>query len=381
MPGTYRKRGKDSYLLEVCIGTDYAGKPIRYNKTVHCKSPKEADKALAKFYTECENGTISKPTNLTLTAFCEQYAQEVAPIRMKKGSLTECKRIIKKEIAPTIGKHKLNKLTVLNIQKWINALSKRVSPKTVKNYFSTLHSILDCAVKWQLISSNPCHYVDLPKIKQKETDWLRKDELENLIELLTVNLNQDLMYKAAILLVIFTGLRKGELAGLKWEDFDWDKSTIKIKRTRLYKAELGVYEDTPKSDKGSRTETVPKEILDLFKRLLNEQRKQKIKLGTKWEDSDYVLINEFGAPIYPNNIYKFFKTFQLRNNLRYVSLHKLRHTHASMLAYLKIDHAQISKRLGHSQTSTTENIYIHLFEEVDSEISDKLSNTFLKNLG
>ena len=84
MPGTYRKRGNDSYRLEVCIGTDYRGKPIRYSKTVHCKSNKEAEKELARFYTECENGTVSRSSNITVADLCDLYIKEDASVHLKK---------------------------------------------------------------------------------------------------------------------------------------------------------------------------------------------------------------------------------------------------------------------------------------------------------
>jgi len=166
--------------------------------------------------------------------------------------------------------------------------------------------------------------------------------------------------------------------GLKWENIDLEEKTISVIQTRIYSGGFGVYEDTPKTAKSVRKISIPQERVTLLKQLKLQEDKRRILIGTKWIESGAVFQNDFGAPLYPNRMYVWFQNFLKENGLRRITMHQLRHTHASLLSYLNMDKVQISQRLGHSQLSTTMNIYTHLFEETDQLISDKMSEEFFK---
>ncbi len=135
MPGTYRKRGKDSYLLEVCIGADFKGAANRYSKTVHCSSDREAEKELSRFFVECESGSISKASTITVGALCDLFYEEYAKLNLKTSSQLSLKTSIKVAI----------------------------KPKTIRNYYSAFRTILQFGVTFDIISQNPCRDIILPK--------------------------------------------------------------------------------------------------------------------------------------------------------------------------------------------------------------------------
>lgn len=181
-----------------------------------------------------------------------------------------------------------------------------------------------------------------------------------------------------ILIALFCGLRKSEILGLNWEDINLETGAMRICRSRHAKKGGGVYEDTPKTDRSNRDIALPREILSFLRELKVQQLEEKLIYGNRYTDSPALIKNRFGEPLHPHSPYKWLKQFTESAGIRDIGLHGLRHTHASMLASMGTDKVQVSKRLGHSQISTTLNIYTHLFENKDQEIADGLSENYLR---
>lgn len=377
MPGSITKRSPGTYRLQVSTGPDFRGDYPKFTKTVHCKSDKEAEKELALFYAACVAGDVDKPMTTTVEAFCDEWIRLVKTDTIKNSTLVTYSSVIKNHIKPDLGSHKVSKLKAKNIQEWVRSLAneKGLSPKTIRNYFSVLSDMLDSARKWGYVRSNECELVDLPKIIKTEANYYRKEEVTKIVELLSNVDGSDLKYRVAVTLALFSGMRLGEIMGLKWDDIDMDKRTVDIKRNRLYRPNKGVYVDTPKSGRSIRILTIPQGAIDLLKALQRDQRKMRIKLGSKWIDTEgYVFHGRMGGAMFPNKPSLWWHDFQDQNGVRRITFHQLRHTHASLLAFMDIDKMKISARLGHANLSTTMNIYTHLFEEADQEIADRLDN-------
>ena len=151
-----------------------------------------------------------------------------------------------------------------------------------------------------------------------------------------------------------------------------------IQRTRqIERQTYKIYEDVPKTFNSTRRVTVPGEVINLMLELKEQQEGYQRLLGAEWQLNDALLKGQFGQPMYPELLHRWFSKFLKENGLKHISLHGLRHTHTAMLAYMKADKMLISKRLGHSQLSTTMNIYTHLFEDKNT-IASELSEQFLK---
>ena len=132
MPGTKRKRGPDSWQLEVTVGSDFTGKPIRYSKTVHCKSSGAADKELALFYADCVNGKVNKSTPITVAELADQWHEEYVLRHLKVSARRGIDPAIKIWIKPLLGNKKVSKVKRLDVQKWVNHLNTRSSVRTRK---------------------------------------------------------------------------------------------------------------------------------------------------------------------------------------------------------------------------------------------------------
>lgn len=391
MPGTKRKRGADSWLLEVTVGSDFTGKPVRYSKTVHCRSESAADKELALFYADCVNGKVNRSAPVTVSELADQWREEYVLRHLKVSARRGIDPAIKMWIKPLLGNKKVTKVKRLDVQKWVNYISdpqertdkqgksviRQLSPKTVRNYYSALRGMFEFAVDMGIVEDTPCKNIRMPKKTHKEANYFSLDEVKVLLEALEALPAAELKFKVAIYLGLFGGLRKGEIMGLNREDADFDRNEITIKRTRMIKPGEGIYEDTPKTDKSIRAVTLPGEVMTEIRRLIAQQKEMKLQLHNQYHDSAALLRSDSGDPLYPQVLQRWFTRFLQKNGLRHVGLHSLRHTHASMLAYLGTDKMQVSTRLGHSQLSTTLNIYTHLFENADRKIAEDLSSSFL----
>lgn len=384
MPGTKRKGKGDAWYLEVTLGTNAKGKPVRYNRTFH-GSEKEAEKALARFYIECEDGKVRRESNMTVSELSDIYIEEYVKRYLKQSNMKVVTPAIKR-LKEAMGHRKINKLTRLDVQRWVNSMSepqpkkndKVLSPKSVRNYYSILSGMMNFAVQMELVDNSPCHNIRLPRNQKKEARYYNKDEVALFLQALENISEHELKYKAVVYVALFGGLRNGEIMGLNWDDFDENERTISIHRTRYIK-KGGIYEDVPKTQKSIREITLPDNVIALLKELKVQQMKEQLILGNKWENSPAIFKNSMGNHMHPNATAKWLRKFLKRNDLPYISMHGLRHTHTSLLAYLNTDKLVISRRLGHSQLSTTLNIYTHIFEEPDKQIADGL-NLFTENL-
>lgn len=250
-----------------------------------------------------------------------------------------------------------------------------LSPKTIQHYHRLISSILQMAVQWQIIFSNPCSRIKPPKVELKESRFLDDVEAMTLLKCLE---REPLQYKTLITLLIYTGMRRGEVLGLKWSDIDFNSQIIHIQRALLYLPDKGVFEDTPKTATSNRIIKVAEEAIKLLKSHKSEQNIHRLKCGDLWQNSDYVFPSWDGKPLHPDTLTSWFHTFIQKNSLTKVSIHSLRHTNASLLIANGINITTVAKRLGHATTATTTKIYAHAIQSADEAASDILQDLFKK---
>lgn len=249
----------------------------------------------------------------------------------------------------------------------------RLADKTISEHHRFISIILTTAVQWQVIPSNPCNRVKPPKVERKEAVSLDEKQAAELIKCLQ---SEPLKYHAAIMLALYTGLRRGELCGLNWSDIDFKNGLISVNKSVLYSADMGIYEDTPKTKSSNRIINIPSDMVNLLKRYRADQMKQQFLMGDQWQNSGKVFTNETGGIINPDTMSKWFRKFVGRNNLPDVHLHSLRHTAATLLITSGVDVATVSKRLGHADKTTTLNIYTHAVKSADKAAAEKLQDIF-----
>lgn len=244
-----------------------------------------------------------------------------------------------------------------------------LSANTIHHYHRLLSSIFATAVNWQVIFSNPCERVKPPKMRRKESRYLDENGAAEVIAALK---NEPYDYGVMVRMLIFTGLRRGELLGLEWRDVNWETGCISVERSLLYSPERGVFVDDTKTDSSVRIVRLPQSAVDLLGEYREWQNERKSELGTLWQQSDRIFTAWDGGLLNPEALSAWFHRFIVRNNLPDVNIHGLRHTMATLLIAGGIPLKTVSSRLGHASVATTGNIYAHAIRSADETAADKL---------
>ena len=255
----------------------------------------------------------------------------------------------------------LKGLTARHIQDFYSAQMKRVKPNTVIHYHAVIHRALKYAVKTDLINVNPADKVDRPRKNGFQPGFYDRDEMNRLFDCVS-----GLLIEAPVKLAAFYGLRRSEVLGLKWDAIDFDSGTITIQHTVTGCNVDGRYtivaRDTTKTKSSRRTLPLTPPIRELLLRLRAEQAENRRLCGDSYIRGyeGYICVSEMGARIRPEYLSCHFEQVLERNGLRRIRFHDLRHTCASLLLANGVPMKQIQEWLGHSDFSTTANIYAHL---------------------
>lgn len=394
MANIQERRNKEGKLISFSIrvhrGRGIDGKQLKpYTATFDVlptwkeeTARKKAEAFASVFEKECKEG-IKSDTRQTFQAYCD-YVIDLKEQRGTKHSTITLYKALTSRIYPHIGHIKLKDLRVDNLNDLYTHLSKkeknkltgkRLSAKTVLEHHKLISAVLEQAVKESLIPFNPANRADLPKVTHKEVNYFQPEQIHAISSALE---NEPFKWKMLVHLFLITGARRGEILGLKWDKVDFEKNHIYICNNLLYSADIGIYEDTPKTEKSKRYITLPKETIDELKRYKQYQTQEYLKNGISQKRNGYVFTQIDGKPMHPDSVTDYLNKFSKKYDLPHINAHAFRHTMASMLYFNGVDSVSISKRLGHAQVSTTANIYAHIMEEADQRNADILSDIFLK---
>jgi len=246
-----------------------------------------------------------------------------------------------------------------------------LSPKTLAHYLSFVSDVMQYAVRFDMIQDNPCRRVTIPSGPKEARDIYSLEEAQRFLDSLE---NAPTKYRAFFTLAIYGGLRRGEILGLEWSDLDFQNQIIRIQRTSLYTKGLGTYTDTTKNKTSTRTLKLPAAVFAVLRQHKSEQAEDRLKQGDHWQDHDRLFTNLNGDPMHPNTPYHWLKRFCSETGQRFLGVHAFRHLNASLLINSGADVVLVSKSLGHSQVSTTLNIYSHSFEEAQARASEAVAD-------
>jgi integrase len=378
---------KNSYSIRVSNGYSVDGKQIISSRTwiiPDGMSDKQADKEAPRqavlFEEECKGGAMSSGA-VKFDTFFSQWFEEYAKLKLKANTMHGY-RSREKRIRAEIGHLRLDKITLRDIQRLVVKLHGEGKPyKTIKHHVSLISTVFRYAVKFQLVSKNPCVGVDFPRDDSKEREILSIPEVQQLFALLNDEPTENMQFVLYITLAIYTGFRRGELLGLEWKDIDLNNGLVSVKRAAYYSTALGHYTDTPKSKRSLRTLKLPVDVVALFIRYREHQSAYALTLGDKWVDTDRIFTAWNGSYLYTNAPERFYKTFCARHRLRVVTLHSFRHLNASMLINAGLDVKTVQAALGHSHATTTLNCYAHEFQSAQARTCEAVSNALKISLG
>ncbi len=383
--GNIEKRGGNSYRLEYAAGFDTNGERIRYRKTISAKSMTEAKNQLALFIAECERGEYCNMTNMTLKDFSDKWLKEYVQIQLAPATQLDYEKELKNWILPALGHIKLKNLKPLHIVQFYNSLETAsrldgkegtISGKSKLNLHRILSSMLNDAVQWQIMASNPTTKVAPPKTNKTVAESYDEEWTAKLLECLA---QEEFKWQVITCIAIYTGMRRGEIMGLEWKDIDFNNSFITIVRSSQYIPGVGLITKEPKTESSKRRLTVSDFLIDTLKKYKEYQSEEKEKCGDKWIENDRLFTAWNGEPMHPDSVCNWFTKFIKKYLLPKISFKSLRHTNATILINKGINIRAVSARLGHANTSTTLNIYTHALQSVDRAAANVLEETLTNN--
>ena len=355
------KNGKWVAVLDLGIGLN--GKRNRSTKTTASKVL--AAKALREMQSKHRQNDLLSNQQKSFNQVASQWIEVGISERVRQSTANGYIDIYDRYIKPYLGQRAITTIDVNDIDAWlIHLKSIGLSASTRKKARQTCNTVFKFAIRKRLAMQNPVIDSQVPAnesgAKTRVQPPLSLKESKSYLEYF-----RDTELDLLIYLSLFTGMRRGEIIGLNWSDIDLDALTLTINRTAkettikrkdgTSKTELVL--NPPKTSHSKRTIPVHPPVLLALKRQQNKQRKQKLKAGEAWQETDAVFTTEFGTRSYPSNIYKRYRKLHADSGLRYVRPHDLRHTVAVLGLDAEIPVEVISRLLGHSTISVTMDIY------------------------
>jgi len=281
----------------------------------------------------------------------------------------------------------MDKINTRTLQKFINDISNEIIPKgrtnagqklsakNVKHHLTLISTIFNYAVKQQMVSANPCANVALPAPDRKELEIYTVEEAQRLLLLLSQEPENELKHVLFFSIAMFTGLRRGEILGLEWKDFDFNSNIVTVCRTSNYAQGVGTYTDTPKTKKSIRCLVLNHELIALILKFRDYQDKERARLGDKWVETDRLFTQWNGKPMGHNAPQLFFKRFCKKTGMRYINVHSWRHFFASALINSGLDVVSVQNCLGHVSPLVTLGTYSHAFNKANARATEAISST------
>jgi integrase len=365
------RNGKVSWVTVVSLPRDKeTGKRKQIHVTRATKREVEAERA--RLLAEYAAGTLAITGSENKKQTIEEYLTEwlrQASANLRPASVGRYGEIIRLHITPELGKSQLTKLAPQQVSRFYTKLLEGgMSRATIANVHTVLHRALDQAVKWGIVTHNVTDRVTKPSKGKPEHRAMWNDEQ---VRLFLAAADKD---EFAILwwVAVYSGMRRGELLGLKWEDVDFDGGSVSVKRTysrgAANKFELG----KPKTQTGRRLVTLPSQVMARLKAHHLRQMDVRMEAGEYYQDQGFVFADPIGKPIHPNTLVHHYHRIIASAGLPRLRIHDLRHGHASLLMGEGLSAKIVAERLGHSNTRITLDLYSHVSPGMQQQVSDLL---------
>ena len=367
--GNIRKRKDGRWEGRYTAGHDpVIGKQIF--KNVLGKTQAEVKEKLARALVEAGQVDFTKSGQYTVGTWMDTWFENVAKIKVRASSHQTCNGYIDNHIKPNIGNIPLEKLTTMDLQKFYRKLltkgrverieskeqPKGLSAKTVRNINQVISSAMDLAVAQKIILNNPTDACELPKLEHKEMQTVPAEQLSAFLEEAKRSGVYEMYY-----IELATGLRRGELLGLKRTDIDWKNGIIKVRR-QIARVDGKIVEVPLKTKNSYRAVSISTQAIEV----LREQKRK--------TNDTYVFPSPNGCPISPDSVNNMLKRVLERAGIPKVRFHDLRHTFATIALQNGVDIKTVSGMLGHFSAGFTLDTYAHVTTAAQKEAAQTMGN-------
>ena len=370
--GTIRSRkNKDGkitrWTAELMVGYDDQGRKKVWRASG--KTRKEVADKLAQAIVDHGKGTLVVQSRQTVAEFLRRWLEDVAKTNTYARTYLGYKRYVELHAIPTLGEKRLDRLTAQDLQRLYAEKRATLSAQSIVHLHRCLHRAFEFAVRWNLLVRNPCDLADPPKLPKREVESLTPEQARSFL----AALRGDPM-EAYWTLALTTAMRPGELLGTKWSDLDLaaDPPVLRLQRAVGRIPGQGFDEKDVKTHQ-SRAIVLTPIAVEVLKRHRAAQLQARLMAGARWEDRDLVFCNGVGRPLEQGNLLRrSFVPILERAGLPRIRPYDLRHSTASILAYLGVPPHVIAEILGHVSPTLTMRRYAHALPTMHAEAMMKL---------
>jgi integrase len=383
--GGIRQRKDGRWEARVTVGFDDDGKQIRrsfYGDTREDVAV-ERDKALLSV----RAGTYIPPTKITVGQWMGVFLEVYVRPSVRETTYGQYESVTRVHIVPALGKDKLRDLQPKDVQRFLNdefsgaATGRALSARSVEVIYTVLHSALKQAVLEGIVARNVADYVRLPKGPAKEMKVLTRDDMLRLMETAMGD-----RFGPAIITLLSTGLRVGELIALQWSNVDLQAGTLSVTKnaTRVSNGtgHTKIVIGDPKTKSGKRVVTIPEPILPILQQWRRQLAEERLAAGPHWQDGNLAFPGYMGAMLDRSNVRRRLQRLCREAGIEYINVHGLRHTFATRMIEEDVSARTVQEMLGHSRVEMTLNKYVHVLSDEKRKASERLARVFSNaNLG
>lgn len=385
-------RGNGSWRLTISDGYNPNGSKIRFHKTIKVDPSKtinaqrrEAEKQATQIEADYRRKLLTSANKITIKELAEEYMQDYVRRRgLAASTAKQYRDLLDGRILPALGKKCVQDLTVRDVNGFYRSLEEasaltnrsrtgKLSGTTQRKYSTMLHSLLAYAIRAGYIAVNVAEAAEAPR---KDTQETRFYELEDVARLLNaLDAVEDTQWQLFFYMALYTGMRPGEIIGLNWSDISGNTLWVNASAVHI-KGGHTVRTERPKTKKSIRPIVLPQIIVDMLAVHRREQLAYRLPFGTNWPEPDAVFTTDIGYRMNISSPTQKFAKLIRTNGLKPLPLYGLRHTAATTMIASGMNPRDVAYRLGHSQTSTTLNIYAHAFADANARATDALVSAF-----
>jgi integrase len=356
--GSITRRKDGLYMARYTVQTATGTK----RKTLYGKNREDVAEKLVDALSNRNQGLVFDAGSQTVGEYMEQWLQTSARESARESTYESYRNQVRRYVVPAIGRVKLKRLSAMQIQGMYRAMLDRgLSPRTVQYTHAVLHRALRQAVRWGLVPRNVSEDVDRPRIRPEEIRPLNRHQARHLLN--TAGESGD-RFEALYVLALHTGMRPGELLGLKWEDVNFDEGGLQLNR-----ALAGKNLTAPKTKRSRRRIDLSTASIAALKAHRKRQLEERMQKAGLWRDHGLVFPSTVGTPLFHRNVVRAFKNLLKRAGLpQSTRLYDLRHTCATLLLGSNVHPKYVQELLGHASIALTLDTYSHVLKGMDGGI-------------
>jgi integrase len=370
-----RKKGTKKWQIILELERDpITGERKRKYKTV-CGTKKKAEAKMAELIQKYEKGgKLVEPKKMTMKKLMLEYLK-TNKHNVATRTQDRYRNIVHNHFIPDLGHYQVSEIKPIHIESYQNHKltdgklngSGGLSTTTVRIHHNLLSTIFKYGQRLELVEKNPVKLVPSPKARGARNKFLSREELKKILDY-----SEGLWIHDFIKVAVATGMRRGELLGLEWENVDFDKKRISVTQA-LKRTSQGIELSEPKTNSSIRSIAITDETIKVLKKIKSEQAKRKLRMNGNYNnENDFVFCEKDGRYCVPSTVSRRFKRVVDKLGLGDYKLHSLRHTMASWLIQIA-NPKVVAERLGHSSVSITMDMYSHLSQDIQQKAADDLS--------